>query len=84
MAVSLRAMGAAVIEHQDGLTIFESRLHGASLSCYSDHRVAMALCIAGLIASGETVIHGVECVRKSFPSFFSVLTALGADIEVVE
>jgi UDP-N-acetylglucosamine enolpyruvyl transferase len=40
----------------------------------------MALCIAGLSASGETVIEGAECAEVSYPSFFVDICNLGADI----
>jgi 3-phosphoshikimate 1-carboxyvinyltransferase len=83
MAGALQKMGAAVVEHPDGLTIYESSLHGATLYCHADHRVAMALSVAALCANGTTYLHGVECVSKSFPQFFSMLKTLGAEVDVV-
>jgi 3-phosphoshikimate 1-carboxyvinyltransferase len=82
MAEALRLMGASITEYPDGLTIYESPLQGASLSCHADHRIAMALSVAGLSATGSTLIHGVECVSKSFPNFFPMLKQLGAKVEV--
>ena len=40
----------------------------------------MALCIAALSATGETVIEGAECAKVSYPSFFEDICNLGADI----
>jgi 3-phosphoshikimate 1-carboxyvinyltransferase len=46
------------------------------VSSHNDHRLAMALAVAGLIADGETVIDGWECVADSFPNFGELLTSL--------
>ena len=54
----------------DFLEITPCPLHGAFLDAHHDHRVAMSLAVAAIGASGESVINGVECVRKSFPNFF--------------
>ncbi len=53
-----------------------SRLNGATLRSYGDHRIAMAFAIAGLFASGATIIEDAECVRTSYPQFESILTQL--------
>jgi 3-phosphoshikimate 1-carboxyvinyltransferase len=75
---NLRAMGAEVEEHDDGLTIKErAQLHGAKINAHGDHRIAMAFTIAALIAEGESEIIGAEeCVGVSFPEFFGLLEAL--------
>jgi 3-phosphoshikimate 1-carboxyvinyltransferase len=83
MAQELRQMGALIIEHDDGLTINGGTLHGAAVHCHADHRVAMALSVAALSAEGATKIYGVECVKKSFPQFFSLLKNLGSTVEVI-
>ena len=72
----LRKMGAKCEEHPDGFTIEGGELTGAVVDSHGDHRLAMALAIAGLIASGTTVIRGAECVDISYPEFW-------ADIESV-
>jgi len=70
VALHLQAMGADVIEKPDGLVIQGGKpLHGALLASQGDHRVAMAFAIAGLFASGETVIQSTECVDTSYPGF---------------
>lgn len=74
IATNLKAMGAAVMETEDGLEITGGvPLKGARLSSFGDHRIAMAFAIAGLFADGETVIEDVECVQTSYPTFHATL-----------
>ena len=54
-------------------------LHGATIDSRHDHRVAMSAAVAGLIADGETVIEGAECIETSFPEFGAALRGLGAE-----
>ena len=76
-ATNLRLMGATVEEHPDGLTVHgPTRLQGASLNAYGDHRIAMAFTIAALIADGPTEIEGADCVNISFPEFFALLDSV--------
>ncbi|MGB9859370.1 MAG: 3-phosphoshikimate 1-carboxyvinyltransferase, partial [Moorellaceae bacterium] len=51
-------------------------LHGAVVDSHGDHRLAMALAVAGLIAQGETIIRGAECMAISYPGFMSHLEDL--------
>lgn len=74
LAHELRALGAQIEERADGFVIAgPTPLHGARVSAHHDHRLAMALAIAGLIARGETVIEGWDCVADSFPNFAEIL-----------
>ncbi|HSU26506.1 MAG TPA: 3-phosphoshikimate 1-carboxyvinyltransferase [Pyrinomonadaceae bacterium] len=73
VAENLRRMGAAVEEFPDGLHVRESKLKGATVDSFGDHRIAMAFAIAGLFAEGETEIIGAESAAVSFPEFFDVL-----------
>lgn len=74
LASNLRAMGAAVEEHHDGLTVAGGYpLQGTRLPSYGDHRIAMAFAIAGMFADGETVIEGAECIEISYPGFADTL-----------
>jgi 3-phosphoshikimate 1-carboxyvinyltransferase len=74
LATNLRAMGVQVSETEDGLQIYGGTpLHGAKVSSFGDHRIAMAFAIAGLFAEGETIIDGVECVATSYPNFYETL-----------
>ena len=74
---NLRAMGAELTEHEDGLDIpGNQQLHGAEIDSGHDHRIAMAFSIAALRAKGDTEIHGAEAASISFPEFFSHLNRL--------
>jgi len=77
MEEGLVAMGADVTAADDGWVIKGPRyLEGARVSSHGDHRVAMALAVAGLIADGRTEIDGAECVEISYPNFFDHLEYL--------
>jgi 3-phosphoshikimate 1-carboxyvinyltransferase len=70
-------MGACIEATPDGFVVEgPTPLHGAVVDAHGDHRMAMALAVAGLIASGETTIIGAECVSKTYPSFFEDLEAV--------
>lgn len=74
VAEELRKMGAQIEEHEDGFTILgPARLRGAHVNAHNDHRLAMSLAVAGLIADGETLIEGWECVADSFPNFADLM-----------
>ncbi len=71
---NLRAMGAEVTEHEDGMDIpGGQQLHGTPLDSGGDHRIAMAFSVAALRAQGETLIRGSESAAISFPEFFDLL-----------
>lgn len=77
VAQNLRAMGAELTEHEDGLDIpGNQKLHGAVIDSGSDHRIAMAFSIAALRATGDTEIQGAEAAAISFPEFFTHLDEL--------
>jgi len=74
---NLRAMGAVVTEHPDGMDIPGGQtLHAGSIDSGTDHRIAMAFAIAALRADGETEISGAEAAAVSFPEFFTSLDSL--------
>ncbi len=71
---NLRAMGAEVLEFEDGLDVPGGQsLHGAQIDSGGDHRIAMAFSVAALRAEGETAILGAESAAISFPEFFDLL-----------
>lgn len=75
----LRKLGAHIEPTADGFVVEgPTRLKGAAVDALGDHRVAMALAVAALVAEGETVIHGAECVAKTYPAFFRDLESLRA------
>lgn len=81
MKKELEKMGAKLELKGSELIIRNSTLTGAEVYSHNDHRIAMALCIAGLVAEGQTVIDKVECARISYPGFDDALVTLGADVE---
>ncbi|MFB6183987.1 MAG: 3-phosphoshikimate 1-carboxyvinyltransferase [Haloarculaceae archaeon] len=83
MAEALDRLGASVEEERDTLTIYggDSDLVGTTVDGREDHRVIMSLAVAGLVAEETTTVTGAEHVDVSFPDFFDVLYALGADVQ---
>jgi 3-phosphoshikimate 1-carboxyvinyltransferase len=70
----LAALGADVRELPDGLVVDGGRpLVGARVRSHGDHRIAMAMSVAALGASGPSKIEGAACVAVSFPDFFALL-----------
>jgi 3-phosphoshikimate 1-carboxyvinyltransferase len=81
MATELKKMGADITENQDGLDITGGKLKGAPLDGWRDHRIVMALAIAGLRAEGKTEITDREYAGITFPRFIETMKALGAGME---
>jgi 3-phosphoshikimate 1-carboxyvinyltransferase len=83
LAQELRTLGAEVEEFPDGMAIYgPTPLSGASVSSHGDHRLGMALAVAGLVADGETLICDAACIADSYPSFAETLARLGAGIRL--
>lgn len=76
VAGQLRRLGADISVTKDSLTISKSELKPAPVSSCMDHRIAMALAVAGL-KIGDLLIEGAQCVSKSYPDFFKDLKSLG-------
>ncbi len=73
IVVNFRRMGVDLEEKEDGFIIEgPQRLKGASVESFGDHRIAMTMAIAGLVADGETEIRGFDCFGISFPDFYSL------------
>jgi 3-phosphoshikimate 1-carboxyvinyltransferase len=75
LRTELTRCGAKVIEEGDTLTVYPSRLHGAEIETYNDHRMAMCFAILGLKVGGIR-LKNASCVKKTFPSFYQKLAAL--------
>ena len=84
MCRELGAMGASVRELPDGIEIRPSALRGAGVCGHGDHRVVMALALAGLIARGETIIDTAESAAVTYPTFCEDFQRVGACIDVVD
>ena len=71
VAAELRKMGAQIEERPDGMLVDgPTRPRGAVVECHRDHRLAMALAVAGLAADGPTEVCGAEPIGDSFPNLW--------------
>ena len=78
MTENLKRMGADVEPTDDGMIIHGGRpLHGATINPHLDHRIAMSFAVAALAADGETKIQDADCVKISYPGFYTDLEGLG-------
>ncbi|MBN2050451.1 MAG: 3-phosphoshikimate 1-carboxyvinyltransferase [Spirochaetales bacterium] len=84
MQKELAKMGGSLELTEKELIIRHSRLQGCAVNSYADHRIAMAMCIAGLIADGTTLVDRVESAAISYPGFDTSLASLGAEVEYLE
>jgi 3-phosphoshikimate 1-carboxyvinyltransferase len=82
MCMELKKLGADIEELPDGLIIRKSRLKGCRVCGHDDHRVVMALAVAGLNTEGETVIATAEAMNVTFPEFTRFIAECGGDIEM--
>lgn len=74
MAVNLRKLGVTVAECEDGMDITGSDLLlGGTVDSSGDHRIAMSMSVAALVASGAITVTDIACVATSFPTFFPLL-----------
>ncbi|MGC9467382.1 MAG: 3-phosphoshikimate 1-carboxyvinyltransferase [Anaerolineae bacterium] len=81
VADELTKLGAQIEPRPDGFVVEgPTELKGAEVDSHGDHRLGMALTVAGLIARGETMVHGAECIPDSFPGFVETMQTLGADV----
>ena len=79
----LGKMGVRIEERPDGMVIpGGQRFRGAHVASGGDHRMAMALAVAGLVADGETVVEDVACVQTSFPTFVELVNTLAGGAAV--
>jgi 3-phosphoshikimate 1-carboxyvinyltransferase len=85
MVTQLQKMGANI--HSQGNTITiqgPTPLIGGVVESFKDHRTAMSLIVAGMIAIEETVVRDVECINTSFPSFYRLLDKIGTRYQLVD
>ena len=77
MARQLKRMGAKVDEYEDGLTIYGgNNLKGCELDSEDDHRIAMSLAIASIMANSNSTLRRSEAAAISYPDFWSDLRRL--------
>lgn len=78
----LRRLGACIKERPDGFVVQgPTPLRGTVVQGYGDHRLAMALVVAGLVAEGETLVQDVDCITDSFPGFAEAIREIGGDVQ---
>jgi 3-phosphoshikimate 1-carboxyvinyltransferase len=82
MAEELKKMGGDVGELPDGLVIHQSKLTATRLDGRSDHRIVMALSLAGMAIDGVTTIDAAEAMSVTFPEYANLMRSLGADVEI--
>lgn len=81
MATELRKFGAEITETADGFRLTgPQQLQGATVDGHDDHRIAMSMTVAGLIATGQTTVTDARCAGDSFPGFAETLLKLGAQL----
>ncbi|MEM7129838.1 MAG: 3-phosphoshikimate 1-carboxyvinyltransferase [Chloroflexota bacterium] len=81
----LRKVGVDIQPTDDGFIVQgPTQLRGAPVESHGDHRLAMAMTIAGLLAQGMTTVYGAEVTDDSFPGFERTLQVLGAGLSVEE
>lgn len=77
LSAQLKKLGVNITEKDDGMIIKGNvPLSGTEVDSCGDHRIAMALAVAGLAAQGETAVHNAEVVSISFPGFMPALRSL--------
>ncbi len=81
MTVELKKMGVDINEEKDRLVVKGSTMKGAQVHGWDDHRIVMALAVAGMVA-GNTNIDTIESVSISYPGFFDELKKLGAIVDM--
>ncbi len=91
LASELAKMGVTIEERPDGFRVggrsggAGAPFRGARVSSWGDHRLAMALVVAGLLADGPTIVEGIDCIATSYPDFVATCRGLAGDeaVEVV-
>jgi len=84
MAGELAKLGVSCTELSDGLVVEHSPIRGGSVHGHHDHRVVMALAVAGLVAKEPVMVDTAESAGVTFPQFTSLMQDLGADLELIE
>lgn len=82
----LNSMGIKTESTDDTLTVYGTGgrlIHGGKINSFNDHRIAMTAAIMALCADSSTLITGAECVKKSFPDFFTRFTDAGGVANVI-
>ena len=82
MVAELAKLGANITEQPDGLLIRPAKLHSAAVSGHSDHRVVMALSLAGMAIDGGCAIDSAEAIGVTFPSYIELMQNAGGRLSL--
>ncbi|MGH7319266.1 MAG: 3-phosphoshikimate 1-carboxyvinyltransferase [Candidatus Rokuibacteriota bacterium] len=86
LVTELSKLGVTIDERADGFRITghgrATPLRAARVSSWGDHRLAMALIVAGLFADGLTLVEGIECIATSYPDFIATCQRLTGDAHI--
>jgi 3-phosphoshikimate 1-carboxyvinyltransferase len=82
MTAELTKLGATIRELPDGLEIEPSKLHGGSVEGHDDHRIVMAMSLAGLLTAEPVVVHGAEAAAVTFPTYVDLMRQIGAKMKI--
>jgi 3-phosphoshikimate 1-carboxyvinyltransferase len=82
MATELTRLGGRCEELSNGLVIHESKLSGGQVHGHGDHRVVMALSLAGLAGQNPVVVDTAEAINVTFPQYVDLMRSLGANLTV--
>lgn len=80
----LKKINVNIEKTDDGLLISGgNQFKGSRLDCFEDHRIVMAMAIAGTVSDGKTVLKDAQSIRKSYPEFFDHFERLGGLVNVI-
>jgi len=84
VACELKKMGVNVEEQPDGLIITGGKVKPGQLHGWADHRIVMALSLAGLASDGKCSIDTAEAMNVTFPDYVELMRSIGASMEIEE
>jgi len=73
-------LGVSISRDGDTMLVPQTKCRGTVVNGRNDHRIAMALAVAGIQTEGYTLIEDWECISKSYPHFFEDLAAIGGSV----
>jgi 3-phosphoshikimate 1-carboxyvinyltransferase len=83
MAKELRKVSVEVEELPDGLVIHGGRPKPATVHGWGDHRIVMALALAGLLLEGPLTVDTAEAMSVTFPDYVKLMQSIGAQMEII-
>ena len=82
MADELKKMAVKLEELPDGLVIHHSKPKAANVHGHGDHRIIMAMSLAGMAVDGQCEIDTAEAMSVTFPNFVELMKSIGANMEL--